>query len=159
MSVVESAMTESSGLRRWLSFDLADESYAIDLARIHEVVRLTEMAHVPGAAAEMLGLVSLRGAILGVLDGRHRLHLDPHVEWDDALRRLVVLSTETGEQVALLVDAVHDVIEQAVTDLLPPPARQGLGINEVVQAVLVVDEAFIAILDVDRLCRLRLDND
>ncbi len=153
MSAVESAMTESSVPRRWLSFNLAGESYAIDLARIHEVVRLTEMAHVPGAAEEMLGLVSLRGAILGVLDGRRRLHLDSHVEGDNALRRLVVLSTETGEQVALLVDAVHDVIEQAVTDLLPPPARQGWGINEIVQAVLVVDEEFIAILDVDRLCR------
>ncbi len=157
MSTVESAMTESSGQRRWLSFDLAGEHYAIDLARIHEVVRLTEMAHVPGAAEEMLGLVSLRGAILGVLDGRRRLHLDPHIKWDNELRRLVVVSTETGEQVALLVDAVHDVIEQAVTDLLPPPARHNLGTNEAVQAVLVAHEEFIAVLDVDRLCHLQPD--
>ncbi len=159
MSTVESTLTESSGQRRWLSFDLAAESYAIDLARIHEVVRLTEMAHVPGAVEEVLGLVSLRGAILGVLDGRRRLHLDPHVEWDNELRRLIVVSTESGEQVALLVDAVHDVIEQAVTDLLPPPTRQDLGANEAVQAVLVAHEEFIAVLDVDRLCRLQPDKD
>jgi len=159
MSAVESAMTDGSGRRRWLSFDLAGERYAIDLARIHEVVRLTEMAHVPGATEEMLGLISLRGAILGVLDGRRRLHLDPQLEWDNELRRLVIVSTEAGEQVALLVDAVHDVIEQAVTDLLPPPARQNVAANEAVQAVLVVDNEFIAVLDVDRLCRLQPGKD
>jgi len=93
-------------VRDVLSFTLADETYALPLESIHEILKTPPITPVPRAPADVLGIISVRGRITTVLDLRLRLHL----AHEPASARARVLLVDSGvELLGLLVDAVQQV--------------------------------------------------
>ena len=45
---------------QWVSFKLDGETYCIDVMKVQEVLRYTEIAPVPGAPSYVLGIINLR---------------------------------------------------------------------------------------------------
>ena len=74
-----------------VTFRLKDETYGINVMQVQEVLRVTEIAPVPGAAAFVLGIINLRGNVVTVIDTRTRFGL-PTAEVDDASR--IVMDTD-----------------------------------------------------------------
>lgn len=138
---------------RWIGFELAGQRYAVDLGQVREIVRPPEITPVPGAAGDVLGVISLRGGILGVLDGCRRLGLATECP-ATADVRLVVFALEGGP-VALRVDAIGDVIEAPRAALQAPPAGRSVRADDPVSAVLTDARGFVAVLDAARLCHLQ----
>ncbi|MCA8967500.1 MAG: chemotaxis protein CheW, partial [Planctomycetes bacterium] len=64
-------------LLRWVTFRLADEGYGINVMQVQEVLRITDVAPVPGAPHFVLGIINLRGNVVTVLDMRKLLGLMP----------------------------------------------------------------------------------
>ena len=93
---------------QWVTFSLGGEVYGIDVIRVQEVLRMTEIAPVPGAPHFVLGLINLRGTVVTVIDSRIRFGLGPR-EADDATR--IVLVKAHDFVVGLLVDSVAEVVE------------------------------------------------
>ena len=58
---------------RWVTFELAGQLYGLEILKVQEVLADTEIESVPGAAAQILGVANLRGAIVTILDLRLRL--------------------------------------------------------------------------------------
>ena len=48
---------------RWVTFRLDDETYGVNVMQVQEVIRVTEIAPVPGAPAYVLGIINLRGIV------------------------------------------------------------------------------------------------
>lgn len=89
-----------------LAFSLADEAYALPLASVHEILKVPPITPVPRAAADVLGIVSVRGRITTVLDLRRRLGLPEHPLGP----RARILLVDSGVEIfGLLVDNVHQV--------------------------------------------------
>ncbi|RLW51653.1 MAG: chemotaxis protein CheW, partial [gamma proteobacterium symbiont of Stewartia floridana] len=63
---------ESGGgpLIQFVTFILMDEVYGINVMQVQEVLRVTEIAPVPGAPSYVLGIVNLRGNVVTVIDTR-----------------------------------------------------------------------------------------
>lgn len=139
--------------RRWLSFRLAGQDYAAPLAEVSEVIRPGPCLPVPGAAPDLIGIYPLRGRIVPVMDGRRRLGLPPAELGDDTRARVVVLNPEQ-QWIGLRVDAVGDLIDADPEAIAPPPADRERRADDPVCGVLTLPQAFIALLDVRRLCRL-----
>ncbi|MES9929486.1 MAG: chemotaxis protein CheW, partial [Candidatus Thiodiazotropha sp. 6PDIVS] len=101
---------ESGGspLIQFVTFILMDEVYGINVMKVQEVLRVTEIAPVPGAPSYVLGIVNLRGNVVTVIDTRKRFGL-PSVEVNDASRIIVIESDK--QVVGILVDAVAEVVE------------------------------------------------
>jgi len=135
----------------WLSFQLDGQHYAVLLGRVSEVIRDSAPTPVPGAAADLLGICHLRGAIVPVMDGRRRLGLGGAAS-DPAAARIVVCTHES-HRVGIRVDAVGELLQPNADAIQPPPVRSG-RMDDPVQAVMAWHGGFVALLDVPKLCRL-----
>jgi len=134
----------------WLTFELAGEDYAVPLDDVREIVRLDTPTPVPGAPPDVLGIISLRGSIVTVLDGCRRLGLAGGNRGPD--QRLVILRDE-DENIGVRIDALRDVLDLDSSDLMPPPAGPGGAHRDPVLGVLYRDHGFITLLDAGKLCR------
>ncbi len=89
-------------------FSLGSELYSVNVMQVQEVLRVTDIAPVPGAPNDIIGIINLRGNVVTVIDARIRFGLVPK-ETDDRSRIIIVESEE--ETTGILVDSVVEVID------------------------------------------------
>lgn len=65
---------EASVDHRSLVFRVAGRAYACDVAAVREVVPLDRVTRIPGAPADVLGLINVRGSIVTVVNATALLH-------------------------------------------------------------------------------------
>jgi len=108
-----------------LTFALGRERYAIETRSVREVAPLTEFTPVPSAPAFIVGIVSLRGEVLTIVDLRKLFSADSVGLTD--LSRVIVVGSERAE-LGVLADSVHTIEHlpsRAVLDA--PAAAAGAG--------------------------------
>jgi chemotaxis signal transduction protein len=98
----------AGGQREFLVFVLAGELYAVELARIREIVGVPVLTHVPRAPRDVIGIFSNRGLLVTVVDLRSRLRLEQRET--TRLSRILLSQTDPGEVVGLFVDEVKNVV-------------------------------------------------
>ncbi len=118
--------------RRFLTFLLGGEEYALDILRISEIIKVRPVTEVPRAPGFVLGIISVRGTIVPVVDLRRRLNL-PAPEPGPAARILIV--TQNGEPYGLVVDEVVHVVRLHAEDIEPAPATVGGQSSEFVGGI------------------------
>jgi purine-binding chemotaxis protein CheW len=101
----------------YLAFGLAGESYAVQIAHVAEILRPPPITQVPRAPHTMLGVISVRGKLVTVVDLRRRFHL-PSASIDRRTR-ILLCDAGTGEQIGLLVDDVQQVWRLAIEEIEP----------------------------------------
>jgi len=131
-----------------VTFRLGGETYGIDVMNVQEVLRITEIAPVPGAPDYVLGIINLRGNVVTVVDTRARFGL-PSSETDDA-SRIVIVESE-NQVVGILVDSVAEVVElnQSEVDVAPNVGNEDSG--RYVQGVANRESDLLIVIDLDKL--------
>jgi purine-binding chemotaxis protein CheW len=122
--------------RRVLGLWLGTELYGLEINGIREITKQIPLTFVPGAPPTILGVTTLRGQILPVVDLRLVLGMEPWIPptgenapAQQARARIVVINQ--GDVVAgLLVDGVTEVYE--VRGAIEPPlgTRTGVPLTE-----------------------------
>ncbi len=116
--MAEAAEKLNDELLQWVTFRLGDETYGINVMMVQEVLRVSEIAPVPGASDYVIGIINLRGNVVTVVDTRSRFGL-PFKETDD-LSRIVII--EANQQViGILVDSVAEVVELSADEIEMAP--------------------------------------
>lgn len=136
----------------YVVFQLGPESYALEVARVREVLDVTTLTRMPGGAPALVGLYNLRGHVVPVWNLRVPFQLGDDGEPGRALSVLMVEpDPERPSRVAgLLVDRVSDVLDFAVDETQPPPTL-GLGGGSVfVRGLIRHQDRFLLVLDLDR---------
>ncbi len=129
-----------------LTFQLAEQEYALDIMSVREIRGWTRATPLPHAPNYMKGVINLRGTVLPVMDLGERLGLPPRKQSD----RNVIIVVKFGKTMTgLLVDAVSDIIALTADDLQPPPDMAGGGSIHVVSNLTLIDDRMIRILDLD----------
>jgi purine-binding chemotaxis protein CheW len=98
---------EAGKRTEYLAFGLAGETYAVRIAQLAEILRPPPITEVPRAPSTVLGVISVRGKLVTVLDLRRRLRLAESAI--DRRSRILLVDTSAGEQLGLLVDEVQQV--------------------------------------------------
>jgi purine-binding chemotaxis protein CheW len=129
--------------RRWCSFLLGDECFAVDSGLVVEVLRSRRLTRVPLAARGVLGLVQLRGRIVPVIDPAEPLAVSRR-SGTGANTHLVIAPGE--EWYGLLVDEMLDVIEIAPERVERPTGGTGL-----VQGTFAAADRLVHLLDPERM--------
>lgn len=101
-----------------LTFVVGGEVYGVEILSIREIIKLREITEVPRAPRFLLGVVTVRGLVLPVVDLRMRLRLEMPALGRSA-RILVVV--HKGERFGLLVDEVRGVVRFADEQIEPVP--------------------------------------
>ncbi|MCB1784844.1 MAG: chemotaxis protein CheW [Chromatiaceae bacterium] len=131
-----------------VTFRLKDETYGINVMQVQEVLRVSEIAPVPGAPPFVLGIINLRGNVVTVVDTRTRFGL-PTTERDDA-SRIVIIESEQ-QVVGILVDSVAEVVElrQSAIDAAPNIGNEES--SRYIQGVASRDEDLLIVVDLNKL--------
>lgn len=87
----------------FLCFSLGDEEYGVDLHLVRQIVKPPPLTLVPRTPPHILGVISVRGAVVTLIDARLLLGMQA-TEWPNGAR--VLLIDIDDEPVGLLVDAV-----------------------------------------------------
>lgn len=135
---------QAGAVRELLGFVLAGEAYAVDLTRIREILSPPPLTLVPRAAADVLGLCSVRGLLVTVLDLRRCVGVAESAP--TRRTRLLLTEAEGGEVLGLLVDEVHQVVRLGQGEV-EPAAGLGADVGDHVMGVGRRDGAMIVILD------------
>jgi purine-binding chemotaxis protein CheW len=97
---------EEAGVREFLAFVVASETYALPLSCIREILRVPSVTPVPRAPHEVLGIISVRGQVTTLIDLRQRLR----VQAAPISSRTRVLLVDQGDEImGLLCDRVQQV--------------------------------------------------
>ena len=130
-----------------LTFLLDGARYALPVEQVREIVRLRPATPVPRVGEDVLGVISLRGDIVQVIDLRRRLALGADAPGPRA--RIVIVNGFDERIGGLLVDAVDEVLKISADALQSPTADAAA-----VEAIAAVGERFVSVLDLERVWSL-----
>ncbi|PXW98011.1 purine-binding chemotaxis protein CheW [Sphaerotilus hippei] len=106
---------------RLVSFAVAEQEYAVDIAHVHEIVQLPErITALPNTAGHVLGVISLRQRLLPLVSLRSMFGLP--VLHAQEQHRIVVIALPGGSQVGLVTDSVKEVLSVPRALAEPMPA-------------------------------------
>lgn len=132
-----------------LSFLLGDEEYVVPVDRVREVLTPREITPVPHTADYLIGVCSLRGLVMPVVDLNRRLGISSSNK--DEKSRIVVVNLGQDEQVGLFVDRVKGVVRLMSSSVRPAPetVAQGAG-AEFLKGIARRDDQLYILLDVEK---------
>ena len=115
----EGERAPEEALAELCAFRVGEEEYVLDIRRIREIIHPLPVTAVPRAPAWVEGVVDLRGEVLPLIDVRKRLGLPPR---SSNRRAKILVVNVAGRFIALLVDAVSEVVRIPRSAIGPPPA-------------------------------------
>lgn len=137
----------SDPILQWVTYQLQDEIYGINVMQVQEVLRITEIAPVPGAPSYVLGIINLRGSVVTVIDTRCRFGLASK-EADD-LSRIIIVEVN-GNVIGMLVDSVAEVVYLHLSEIDTAPNVSNDDSYRFIQGVCSREDYLLIIVDVDK---------
>ena len=140
-----------AGAIQYLTFQLEEEVFAFDIAKVREVLDFTDVTRVPQTPEFMRGVINLRGNVVPVVDMRLKFGM-PATPKTVNTCVIIVEVTVDGEALVLgaMADSVQEVLDLEQEQIEPAP-RIGTRLNtEFIRGMGKRGEEFIIILDIDR---------
>lgn len=145
-------MAETIETTQYLTFNLAEEIFAVDVGRVREILEITSITKVPQTPDFMRGVINLRGSVVPVIDMRLKFGMS---ETDRTVNTciIVVEVLMDGETIVLgsLADSVQEVIEMEQDHIEAAP-HIGTHLNtDFIKGMGKHDNRFVMILDIDKI--------
>ncbi len=136
---------------KFLTFDLADEEYGLEILRVREIIGMMDITPVPRTPDFVLGVINLRGKVIPVADLRLKFGL-PYKEPDDRTCVIVVEIKNQDEtvQMGIVVDRVNEVVDVKASDVEPTPSFGVTLDTSFILGMAKVGEKVKILLDIDR---------
>ena len=135
-----------------LTFNLQNESYGIDVLKVREIIRLTNITAVPQMPHYVKGVINLRGKIIPVIDLRVRFGFDGAKDTD--LTCIIVVQAKLSDgkntQMGLIVDGVEEVVNLTASDIEETPDFGGKISTNFIIGMAKVKGTVKTLLNIDR---------
>ncbi len=139
-------------LEEYMTFNLGDTEYAIELPKIREILTYPELiTPLPNTEEYVKGLINLRGEVVPVLDLRIKFQIK-HV-YDENTAVIAVL-TEDKRMLGIVVDKVDDVekidsnnlsVVSEMSSAIPSKYLKGYSVADGSHMLVVMDiEAIVS---------------
>lgn len=132
----------------WVTFRLDSEKYGINVMLVREVLKVTEIAPVPGAPYFVLGIINLRGNVVTVIDTRTRFGL-PQAELTDSTR--IVIIEMAGQDIGMMVDSVAEVVTLNESEIEYAPNVGNDESAKYIQGVSNQGDELLILVDLEKL--------
>ena len=137
----------------YCAFILNGLLFGVPIADVQEVLRYQAITYVPRAAKSVSGLINLRGRITTAVDLRARLNLPPRAEGLDPMN--VVVRSQDGEVVSLLVDRIDDIIRVSDEQFEAAPDTLSQRVRQLVGGAYKLENRLLLTLDTERCINMR----
>ncbi|MBF0620769.1 MAG: chemotaxis protein CheW [Magnetococcales bacterium] len=136
---------------QYLTFQLSDEVFAVDISKVREVLEYTSVTTVPRTPAFMCGVINLRGSVVPVVDMRLKFSMEETEKTVNTC--IIIVEIVQDDEVAVmgaLADSVREVMELEPNQIEPPP-KIGTNIrSDFLKGMGKHDNQFIMILDINK---------
>jgi purine-binding chemotaxis protein CheW len=139
----------AENLLELLTFVIAGEQYAVDIERIVEIVTPRPVTRIPNADASVVGIISLRGTIVTLVDVRRKLR-HPAAGEAGADTRIVVIDFR-HEIIGFIVDRVLRVVKTPAASIEAHPVVHSTELDDSIRGVFRAGGALTILLDLDKL--------
>jgi len=136
---------------QYLTFRLGEEIFALDIAKVREVLDFTNITKVPRTPDFMRGVINLRGNVVPVVDMRLKFGMTRTEQTVNTCIIIVEISVD-GDTTVLgaLSDSVQEVLDLEPGQIEPAP-RIGTRLRtEFIRGMGKQDDHFVIILDIDK---------
>jgi purine-binding chemotaxis protein CheW len=143
--------TTTTDMTQFLTFRLADETFALDISKVREVLDFTTVTKVPRTPEFMRGVINLRGSVVPVVDLRLKFGM---TRTENGVNTCIIITEVTVDNETTVLGALADSVQE-VLDLEPgsiaPAPRIGTKLRtEFIRGMGKRDEHFLIILDIDK---------
>jgi purine-binding chemotaxis protein CheW len=138
-------------VRQYLTLTLDNELFAVDVAKVREVLDYTTITKIPRTPEYMRGVLNLRGSVVPVVDLRLKFGMSKTENKKNTC--IIVLEIALEDEVIIwgaLADSVQEVFEFEPEQIEPAPKFGTKFKAEFLRGIGKRDEKFIMILDIDR---------
>jgi purine-binding chemotaxis protein CheW len=147
---VVNAKTEITDLLQLVSFKIGAEEFGVDILKVQEINKMTQITKVPNAPDFVEGVINLRGRVIPIIDLRTRLGLEKIEHTKDT--RIIVVELD-GKTVGFIVDAVNEVL-RIPANITEKPPELVAGIDaDYITAVGKLEDRLLILLDLDRILK------
>jgi purine-binding chemotaxis protein CheW len=127
---------------------LGEQSYALDIADVREVIFVPVITAIPRQPRHVLGVLNLRGRVVPVVDLRLALGLEP-IDTTGASR--VLVAAQEGRLIGLLADEVSQVATVGRTAIEPVDPTVVDQTDKYARGIVRVDGEIVVWLELARL--------
>ena len=136
---------------QYLTFILNEETYAIDINQVREVLDFTDITKVPRMPEFMRGVINLRGGVVPVVDLRLKFGMTmTEKTLDTCIIIIEIIIDDDMTLIGTMADSVKEVLSLEADQINPPP-KIGTRLNtDFIRGMGKKNDDFIIILDIDR---------
>lgn len=137
-------------MNTFLTLVLGNETFAVDVAKVLEVLQSRQITAIPKTPKHVLGIINFRGEILPVIDARKKFGIQPS---DEQKHIVIVFELDNNNKKSLIAataDTVKDVIQIDDSEIKSVP-ELGLSYesNYILGAIHRNDD-FILLLNIEK---------
>ncbi len=136
---------------QYLAFRLGSEVYAVDVAKVREILDFPPITKVPRTPDFMRGVINLRGSVVPVVDMRLKFGMSMT---EKSVNTCIVVVEALVENelttIGALADSVQEVVELDPSSIEPPPKIGSRLKVEFLKGMGKIGESFLMILDIDK---------
>ena len=133
--------------RQLVVFDLAAESYGVDIGSVRELIRMQDITQVPRTPPFVEGVIDLRGRVIPVVDLRKLFGFGAEDVTKDT--RIVVVDIG-GQDIGVVVDAVNEVLRVSANAVEPPSSVITTADSEFLLGIVKLPTRLIIFLDLEQ---------
>jgi purine-binding chemotaxis protein CheW len=134
--------------KQMVLFELGSEIYGLDIATVHEIIRMQPITRVPKAPFYVEGVINLRGKVIPVIDMGKRFGLEK-VE-NNKNNRIVVVNIQ-DTILGIIVDAVTEVIRIPMDSIEPVSDLITAANSDYLLGIAKLTDKMVILLELDKL--------
>jgi purine-binding chemotaxis protein CheW len=138
----------SADEKQLVLFELGTETYGLDIASVHEIIRMQPITKVPKAPFYVEGVINLRGRVIPVIDIGKRFGFE---KTDDVKNNRIVVINIEDTTLGIIVDAVTEVIRIPVDSIDSVSDIVTSGQADYLMGIAKLPEKMIILLALDKL--------
>jgi len=145
-------MASDSQIEQFLTFELAGESYGVEILKVQEIRGWEPVREIPNTPGFIKGALNLRGSIVPIIDLRERFGMES-TEYSPITVVIVlcVESTEGTNVMGIVADAVSDVLEIKLGEIKDTPKLGSKIDTRYMRGMYVGNKQMVMLLDSDKL--------
>lgn len=136
---------------QYLTFTLDNETFALDISTVREVLDYTNITKIPRTPEFLRGVINLRGRAVPVVDLRLKFGMNKTVRSVNTCIIIVEVRLDDEETIlGALADSVKEVFEMLPGQIEPAPKLGTRIKTDYILGMGKADDQFIIILDINK---------
>ena len=136
--------------QKYLTFNLAEEQYGVEILKVKEIIGLMEITKVPRIPEFVRGVINLRGKVIPIIDLRNKFGMEEAADTEQTCVIVVEVSLQdTFIMMGIVVDSVSEVLDIDEGHIEDPPAFGSTVSTNFIRGMAKIKEGIKILLNIE----------